>query len=156
MNKFLVVSAALALALATACSSVPTKDIEILTEAAPKANFSGYSSYAWLGAATMLNDPDGQWESPEFDADTEIKYLIDRELRARGFSETTTDPDMVIAFAAGVDMDALQLKTDPETDLDVLTNVPSSGLMIIVVDAKSGFVIWAGVASPDMTASRMR
>ena len=84
--------------LLTGCSSVPTRDIQIETQANPKINFDGYTTYSWLGSAAILRDPSGQWEPPEFDADTEIRHLIDRELRKRGMLETTDNPDMIVTF----------------------------------------------------------
>jgi hypothetical protein len=140
----------LSMMLLAGCSSISTKDITFETQADPKANFSGYKTYAWLGSAAILNDAYGQWEPPAFDADAEIKYLIDRELRARGMSEDTADPDMIVAFAAGINMDALELKVNPETDMPMLANVPRGGLLLILVDSESGFVIWAGAATADV------
>jgi hypothetical protein len=133
--------------LLAGCSSIPTKDIQIDAEADPKADFSGYKSYAWLGSAAILSDIHGQWEPPEFDADAEVKYLIDRELRERGMLQSTTDPDLIIGFAAGIDMDALGLKENPDSDILDLKNVPQGGLLVVLVDADSGFVIWAGIAT---------
>ena len=48
------------LMLLAGCASVPTKDIQVDAQADPKANFSGYKTYAWLGAAAIVNDPYGQ------------------------------------------------------------------------------------------------
>jgi hypothetical protein len=148
--------------LLAGCASVPTEDIQIDAQADPKANFSGYETYAWLGSAAILNDAYGQWEPPAFDADAEIKYLIDRELRKRGMSENTADPDMIVAFAAGINMDALELQVNPETEMEMLKNVPRGGLLLVLVDSESGFVIWAGVATadvqkrPDMQTAKAR
>ena len=146
-NCVLIVLSAM---LLTGCSSVPTKDIQVEAQADPKANFSGYKTYAWLGSAAILNDAYGQWEPAAFDADTEIKYLIDRELRKRGMSENASAPDMIVAFAAGINMDALALKVNPETDMEMLANVPQGGLLLVLVDSESGFVIWAGAATADV------
>jgi len=133
-----------------ACTSVPTKDINIDVQADSRANLSGYKSYAWLGSAAIVNDSSGQWEPPGFDADAEIKYLLDRELRARGKSESSTAPDMIVAFAAGIDMDALDLKMDPETKIDKLENVPQGGLVVVLVDSSTGFVVWIGIATAEI------
>ena len=135
--------------LLAGCASVPTKDIQVDAQADPKANFSGYKTYAWLGAAAIVNDPHGQWEPPQFDADGEIKFLIDHELRKRGITENRAGPDLVIAFAAGIDMEALGLKVNTETKMDMLENVPQGGLVVVMIDSESGFVIWAGVATAE-------
>lgn len=136
--------------LFSGCASVPTKDIKLDAQSDPKANFAGYKTYAWLGSAAIVNDPKGQWEPPAFDADSEVKFLIDRELRKRGISESNINPDLVVAFAAGVDMDALELKENPETKMEMLTNVPQGGLLIVFMDSETGFVIWVGAATAEV------
>lgn len=150
MNKNYVLVLAITIVLLAGCTSVPTKDIEFDAQADPKVNFSGYKTYAWLAAAAIVNDPYGQWEPPAFDSDAEIKFLIDRELRNRGMSENSADPDMFVVFAAGIDMEALDLKADPQTKMEQMTNVPQGGLLIALVDSESGFVTWVGVATADI------
>ena len=136
----------LTLAFFLGCASVSTKDIKIDAQSDPKANFSGYKTYAWLGAAAIVNDPYGQWEPPQFDADAEIKFLIDREMRKRGMTEDTVNPDLIVAFAAGIDMEALGIKTDPNSQSDMLKKVPQGGLAVVLADSQTGFAIWAGTA----------
>lgn len=136
--------------LVAGCASSVTKDIQIETQADAKANFSGYKTYAWLGSAQIVHDPYGQWEPPPFDADAEIKYLLDREMRARGMTESNSNPDLFVVFAAGVDMDALDLKEDPDSKEKFLTIVPQGGLVVAFVDSDTGFVIWAGVAAGEV------
>jgi hypothetical protein len=91
------------------CASSVTKDIMIDAQADPKVDFKGYATYTWLGSAAIVYDPDGKWEPPQFDADAEIKFLIDRELRKRGMSEDSVNPDMIVAFAAGIDMASMKI-----------------------------------------------
>ncbi len=153
MNRKRMLSVAVLVVLAallTGCAPSVTKDIQIETDADPKANFNGYKTYAWLGSAAILNDPHGQWEPQAFDADSEIKFLLDRELRKRGLSVNNSTPDLIVAFAAGIDMEALGLKEDPETKEDVVVNLPQGGLLVAFVDAETGFVIWAGAATGEI------
>ncbi|MCP3688856.1 MAG: DUF4136 domain-containing protein [Gammaproteobacteria bacterium] len=138
------------LALLAGCATSVTQDIKIDAEADPKANFSGYSTYTWLGSASIVFDNEGRWEPPQFDADAEIKFLIDRELRNRGMNEDSANPDMFVAFAAGIDMDSLEIKMNPESDLGVLEQVPHGGLAVIMIDADTGFAIWAGTATANI------
>ena len=162
MKKKYVGFFAIVAMLLASCASTPVKDIKFDAQADPKANFSGYKTYAWLGSAAIVNDALGQWEPPQFDADAEIKYLIDRELRKRGMSESANSPDLVVVFAAGVDMDAIGLKVDPKTKITMLANVPRGGLVLAFIDSASGFVIWTGLASgevqknPDMQTVKAR
>ena len=132
------------------CASNANKDIMVDTESDPKADLSGYKSYAWLGSAAIVFDEKGQWEPPQFDADAEIKFLIDRELRGHGMSEDSVNPDLIIAYAAGIDMDSMEIKTDPESDLEVLKNVPVGALTVVMVDAQTGLAIWAGIATAEV------
>jgi hypothetical protein len=152
MKKYLFTLIATVL-LIGGCASGVTKDIMIDTESDPKADLSGYKSYAWLGAAAIVFDEKGQWEPPQFDADAEIKFLIDRELRAHGMTEDSVNPDLVIAYAAGIDMDSMEIKTDPESKLEVLENVPLGALTVVLVDAETGLAIWAGVAVAEIQES---
>jgi hypothetical protein len=132
------------------CSSVPIKDIQITTQADPKVNFDGYKTYAWAGSLAVLRDPTGQWEPPAFDADAEIMHLIDRELRKKGMLENSTSPDLIAAFAIGVDTQALKSKVYPKTDMEVIEEVPAGGLLVAMIDADTGFIAWAGVATAEL------
>jgi hypothetical protein len=133
MKKYLLALSALLLLLAGCASSV-TKDIIVDAEADPKISFSGYTSYTWLGSAAIVFDPEGRWEPP----------------RARGMVEDSVDPDLIVAFAAGIDMSSMEIDIDPESNLTTLENVPLGALTVILVDAKTGLAIWAGIATAEI------
>ncbi len=149
MSKYIFLLFTIMLLIA-GCATNHTKDIIVDAEADPKANFSGYSSYSWLGSAAILYDPEGKWEPPQFDADAEIKFHIDSELRKRGMVEDTLNPDMIVAFAAGIDMSIMEIDIDPESNLTLLENVPMGALAVILVDADTGLAIWGGVATAEI------
>jgi len=136
--------------LVAGCASFPKDDIEIETEADPTVNFSGYKTYAILGSAEIINDPEGKWEPTGLDADAEIEFLINRELRKRGMTVTRTNPDMLIAYALGVDMAMLKFKEDPEKKVSVLENVPQGALVIALMDSNTEIVTWAAVAVAEL------
>ena len=148
MSKNLFTLLALVL-LVTGCASV-TKDIVVDTDMDPKANLKDYSTYTWLASAAILYDPEGKWEPPQFDADAEIKFLIDRELRARGMTESSDNPDLIVAFAAGIDMATMEIKIDPASNLETLRNVPMGALAVALIDGKTGLAIWGGVATAEI------
>ena len=134
------------LLLLSACATSLTQDIQVKAEADPKANLAGYKTYAWLGSAAILYDPKGKWEPPQFDADAEIKFLIDRELRKRGMQEVAVNPDMIVGYAAGIDMEALQLVEDKQSKIQMLQNVPMGSLVIVLIDGATGNPVWASEA----------
>jgi len=132
------------------CATLMTDDISIETELSPQAAFDSYKSYAWLGTAAIVNDPEGRWEPPNFDADAEISFLINRELRARGMVESQVDPDLLVFYGAGIDMENFDIKVDPASDMEQMINVPLGGLSVVLIDARSGLAIWAGVATAEL------
>lgn len=136
--------------LLSACATFPTKDITIDTEADQQATFSSYKSYEWLAAAGIMSDPEGKWEPPGFDADAEIVFLIDRELRKRGMTETSMKPDLYVAYVLGVDMEALKLKENAETKISTLKNVPGGALLLVLIDAQTTNAVWAGLATAEL------
>jgi hypothetical protein len=152
MKKHLLALSAVLLLL-SGCASHATKDITVETDTDPKVNFAGYSTYKWLGSAAIVYDPEGQWEPPQFDADAEIKFLIDRELRKRGMTEATANADMIVAFAAGIDMASMEIKIDPESELSTLENVPMGALTVVLIDGATGLAIWGGVATGEIQQS---
>jgi hypothetical protein len=155
MRKYKSVISAIVIGLfVTACATALTKDIKVDTESAPNANLGAYKTYAWIAAAQILNDPAGQWEPRKFDADAEIRFLINNELRKKGMSEVDRNPDMLVAYIAGVDMAALELKEDPKQEMEVLKNSPKGALAVMFIDTATIKPIWAGVAVGNVKTER--
>jgi len=134
----------------SACATTPTKDIHVDAEAAPMFKLSNYSSYGWLGSAQLVNDPQGKWEPPNVDLDAEFQRLIDRELHKRGMTQVARRPDLIVAYIAGVDMDALELKEDPKKNISMLRNIPKGGLVVLLIDGQTAKTVWAGAAVGDV------
>lgn len=162
MNRKLLAFCLLPL-LILGCANPMTRDISIETETNPKVDYQGYKTYSWLGAAAIVNDPEGRWEPPAFDADAEIAFLINRELHARGMVESQVDPDMLVFYGAGIDMQSVDIKLDPETNLEQMVNVPRGALTVILIDGESELAIWGGQAiaeikqdpNPEITRKRL-
>ncbi len=126
------------------------KDIRVETELAPKADITSYKSYAWLGDVSILNDPNEKWKPSGLDISSEIKFVIDRELRASGLHLSNDKPDLAVSFLVGADMDSMQLKIDPESKLESLKNVPEAALVVILIDVATENVIWLGKAEGEV------
>jgi len=150
MKNFLLIGLTATYLFLSGCSTVPTDDIKVISEAEPKANFSGYKTYAWLGSAGVLLDPEGKWKPADFDIDAEITFLIDKELRGRKMLETDKKPDLIVSYVLGINMAALKKKMDPKTEIEILKNVPQGALIVALVDTESGFIIWAASATAEI------
>ena len=148
MNKSIILIA-LSL-LVSACTITPRDDIVVTADMDPRANFSAYRTYEWLGSMGVFNDPAGKWKPVGFDMDAEIAFLIDRELRKRGIEETMSNADLLVMYVGGIDMEALEEKIDPNTQIKTLQNVPQGGLVIALIDASTGFIIYAATATAEI------
>lgn len=133
----------------SSCTTL-TSDIEVETHTNPDINYHAYNTYAWAGSAQIVFDPVGQWEQPTLDTDEEVRFVINRELRGRNINQVDKDPDLLVVFAAGVDMTVLELKENPDADTEVLTNVPKTALVIALIDADTGYLAWLGYATADV------
>jgi hypothetical protein len=136
------------ISVTSSCATL-TSDIEVESHANPDVNYDSYKTYAWAGSAQIVFDPVGQWEQPTLDMDEEVRFVINRELRNRSINQVDRNPDLFVAFAAGIDTTILELKEDPNSDKKVLTNVPKAALLIALIDADTGYAVWLGYAVGD-------
>lgn len=137
-----------------ACASVPTDDIEFDAEGTPGFELGQYKSYAWLGSAQIVNDPQGEWEPDGLDADAEVRFLIDREMRSRGLVEVVREADLLVGFLAGIDMEALELTDMPDQELPVLEKTSRGALAIVFIDPHTRQPVWAGAALATINKDR--
>lgn len=153
MKKTLTALTLILLFTMNACSTMNSSsnsDMTFETDIDPKANFKGYKSYMWMGTASIMNDPEKAWVAPGFDANAEIKLLIDNELRRKDMSETSTTPDVLVGYALGVNMANIEYKENPDKSFKTLESAPKGALIILMVDAQTGVVIWASSAKADI------
>jgi len=135
------------------CATV-TKDIKVEAETRPGVNLADYKSYAWLGSAEIVNDSQGNWEPPGFDADAELRLLINQELRGKGMREVSTKPGLFVAFAAGINMDVLEIVEDPETKLYNFKDAPKGALVVVLIHPATRQAVWVGSATGDVKSGR--
>jgi hypothetical protein len=141
------------LILLIGCASY-TSDIKVKTEVGINADISDYQSYAWLNSVTTLNDPTGKWQPPGFNIARDIQLLIDRELGKRGLKLNTINPDILVSFQLGANMQALKLKKDPKTQQDTLINAPEADLIVILINKKNRDIIWISKAQAEIQQGR--
>jgi hypothetical protein len=140
-------------AVLSGCATAP-KDIVVETESHPGINFTTYKTYAWLASAEVVNDPHGNWEPPGFDTDTELRRLISQELRNKGMQEVSARPDLLVAFAAGINMELLKIVEDPETKMYTFKDAPKGALTVVLVDPATRYPVWVGRAVGDLEVGR--
>jgi hypothetical protein len=121
-----------------ACASA-TKDIAVESEVGPASDFSGYRTYDWTTATTVLNDPEGHWSAPGFNAVEFMVAQVDSALQKRGLTRQTTEPDLLASIGTGINMEY--------TDSATMANVPKGALVLVLVDNASGNLAWMGTAT---------
>ncbi len=87
----------LALLLGAGCMSL--EPIEISSDHDPKASFQGLKTYAWM--ARPASAPDGEEiYTPELKSS--VERAVVRELKRRGFTQTSSNPDFLVGWYAVV------------------------------------------------------
>jgi predicted small secreted protein len=132
--------------LACATKSVG-KDIKAEGIVDTQANLEGYKTYGWLAGIGVLKDPEQRWKPVGFDADSEIRFLVDTQLRKRGLTPVEGTPDAYVAYMilAHTDLQAEQIETWFGDKAD-LSNREGGALIVVLLDAETQKVIWAGMA----------
>ncbi len=151
MKKILPFTLLITALFLTACNTTPTKDIQVQSTKAPGAQLKNYKTYAWAGSASVLNDPEQKWQATDLDISGTIESLIDRELKKKNLTKVQDEnADIAMSFFTGVDMEAKNLKTAPDSDVEIPTDTPKAALIIIALDVKTDYVVWVGVATADV------
>ena len=124
-----------------------SSDIKVSSRVDDKANLSGYKTYSWIAVGAVLNDPDGKWQPPGFKAGEEIKNLIDDQMKDKGYTAKGDSADLGVAYFLGIDMAAREFKMNDETKQKEMQEVSKAALVVVLVDMRTGFVVWMGEAS---------
>ncbi|MEM6672333.1 MAG: DUF4136 domain-containing protein [Planctomycetota bacterium] len=152
------VSLALALAAiaAPACQSVDHNydDIVTRTIAGPRAVLGDSNTYAWAGALADVRDPDGRWTEPGFDIGTEITALVNRELGERGFVEVDVNPDLLVYYGIGIDMENVEMVQTNDDNPSHFQSIPKGAMAVTIAEASTQRIIWIGAAQGDIGQNR--
>ena len=138
------------LAFSYGCASFPTHDIVIDVEKNPRADIKGYKTFSWMPATTVLNDPEGKWQPLDYDLKKEVEFNITREIRKQGISEVDGNADLLVTYFIGVDMAAVKIKEARRDEMRLLQKVPKGALFIVLLDPKTGYVVWASRAKAEL------
>jgi hypothetical protein len=133
-------------ALTLGCGGGLTKDIEVQAVADQKVQFSGYKSYAWLGAVGAVNDPAGLWAPKKYDVGAELKLIVDQELAERGWKESA-QADVLVTLLVVADVKQLEeIKLNRAQDMAEFVVVGEGAILIELLDAQKGKTVWMGAA----------
>ena len=134
------------LIMLVSCSSFPKDDISFESMLAPEANIPEYKTFAWIASETELYDPQGYWQASGLNAKAEIIDAVNKGLDKSGFVEVRQNPDFVVLYSAGINMQWLEFKKEPITGKKVVTHIPKAALSIVFIDVKTELPIWLGSA----------
>ena len=140
----------MALVFLYGCTSFPTHDIVIDVEKNPRVELTGYKTFAWMPATTVLNEPEGKWQPIDYDLIKEVEFLITRELRKRHISEVSSNSDLLVTYFIGVDMAAVKIKEARRDEMRLLQKVPKGALFVVLIDPGTGHVVWASRAKAEL------
>jgi len=143
--KKVLLAVAFVLATLSFNGCTETSDIKVKSEKSSKVDLKGYKSYEWFIAAQVVVDENNKFKGRGYDMDLYIQNSITKQLEKKGKVEATTDPDFLVSYVSGVDMDRVKEKVDKEGKA-YLENIPEAAIAVLVIDAHNGHLIWASVA----------
>jgi len=149
MRKLCFILIIVAVSTLSACVRV-TNDIRVEARTDPMVSLNNYKTYAWLDSANIAYEPHGKWEPQQLDIDAQLKFLINLQLRELNLIQVKTDPDLYITFSLGMEIENLEIKKNPDSDLDILESVPKGALYVIMFDAVTNYPAWIGKALGDV------
>lgn len=139
---------------AAGCTNAATADIKTEAAADETVKFSGFKSYGWFGGLGVVRDTTGKWSNNDLDIAGELKFLIDQELRGRGYEAAESNPDFLVGFLVAANIDELKKVEERGGKVSHVEGAGNSGLIIEIIDAKTERTIWVGVALGDAKTDR--
>jgi len=131
----------------TAC--VSTSDITVKSEKSEKADLNGYKTYMILASSGIDKKYKDEKAEKGLNATVEINRMIDSELAKKGKVPVRKNPDFFVAYAAGIDRNAIKEKLDSKGKV-TMHNIPEAAILLILLDAKTGSILWRSSAEGDM------
>jgi len=143
--KKVLLAIAFVLAVVSFSGCTETSDIKVKSEKSSKVDLKGYKSYEWFIAAQVVVDENNKYKGRGYDVDLYVQNAITKQLVKKGKVEATTDPDFLVSYVFGVDMDRIKEKVDKDGKA-YLETIPEAAIAVLVIDAHNSKLIWAGVA----------
>jgi PBP1b-binding outer membrane lipoprotein LpoB len=148
MSKLLKVAiAALMIIGITGC--VSTSDIQVEKAQSEKVNLDGYKTYQFIEDSGIIENETTKKDLQKINITEEIEEMINSELAKKGKVPVSKDPDFFVAYLGGADMDAVKSKLD-KNGKEVIEKSPEAALVLMLVDADSGSIIWMSTAEGEV------
>ena len=148
MTKILK-GALVALTLVGFTGCVSTSDISVNSEQSEKVDLKGYKTYQFIQGSGIADDAATKKIIKEDNAAEEIEVLINEQLMKKGKVPVSKDPDFLIAYLGGADMEEVKGKLD-KNGKEVIEKRPEAALMLMLVDADTGSILWISTAEGEV------
>jgi len=144
--------AVLALALIGFTGCVSTSDIQVDSTQSDKADLKGYKTYQFIEGSGIAKDTSKKTLTKSESVSAEIEEMINEELAKKGKVPVSKDPDFFVAYLGGADHEAVKKRLDKHGK-EVIEKSPEAALVLMLVDADSGAIIWMSTAEGELKNS---
>ena len=141
--------ALVALALVGFTGCVSTSDILVDNTQSDKVDLKGYKTYQFIEGSGVAEDKETKKMMNSTKTAARIESLINQELIKKGKTPVSSNPDFFVAYLGGADMEAVKTKLDKKGQ-EIIEQKPEAVLVLMLVDANSGAIIWMSTAEGEM------
>ena len=127
---------------------VSTSDIQVENAQSEKVNLNGYKTYQFIEGSGFAKDTSKETLTQNNSVSAEIESLINSELTKKGKVAVSKDPDFFVAYLGGTDSEAVKKRVNKEGK-EVIEKSPEAAMVLMLVDADSGDIIWMSTAEGD-------
>ena len=128
---------------------VSTSDINVENAQSEKVNLEGYKTYQFIEDSGIVEDETKKDNFQKINIAEEIEEMINSELAKKGKTPVSKDPDFFVAYLGGADMNSVKTKLN-ENGKSKLEKSPEAALLLVLVDADTGSIIWMSTAEGDV------
>ncbi len=133
---------------ATGC--VQTNDIEVESVSNDKANLKAYKTYQFLEDSGIVEeDKNGKLKRSNSEVAELVEEVINEQLQRHGKKPTAKDPDFLVAYVGGSNMEAVVAKVNADGK-QIIEKKPAAALLIMLVDADTGEILRIATAEGDL------
>ncbi len=147
-----VKSTLMALALIGFTGCVSTSDIQVDSTQSDKVDLKGYKTYQFIEGSGIAKDTSKKTLRKSESISAEIEEMINEELAKKGKVPVSKDPDFFVAYLGGADHEAVKKRLDKHGK-EVIEKSPEAALVLMLVDADSGAIIWMSTAEGELKNS---